>query len=94
MVQQSFESLVVDVLHEAQKLGGREWSELSADCKPIGDLEGFDSLTAVEATVMIEEKLGCDLELDSVFVSENGKRALTIKEICEQLAKKLERRNQ
>ena len=94
MSEQSFESLVVNVLREAQELSGRKWSELSVDCKPIGDLEGFDSLTAVEATVMIEEKLGCDLELDSVFVSENGKRALTIKEICEGLAKKLERRNQ
>jgi acyl carrier protein len=94
MVQQSFESLVVDVLREAQKLGGREWSELNVDCKPIGDLEGFDSLTAVEATVMIEEKLGCDLEIDSVFVSESGKRALTIKEICDRIAKKLDRRKQ
>ncbi len=94
MSELSFESLVVNVLREAQELSGRKWSELSIDCKPIGDLEGFDSLTAVEATVMIEEKLGCNLDFDSVFVSENGKRALTIKEICERLAKKLERRKQ
>ena len=94
MSQQSYESLVIDVLHQAQEMSGREWAELSIECKPIGDLDGFDSLTAVEATVMIEEKLGCSLESDSVFVSEDGKRALTIKEICERLARKLERREQ
>ena len=94
MVQQSFESLVLEVLREAQELSGREWSDLSLECKPIGALEGFDSLAAIEATVMLEQKLGCDLDLESLFVSENGKRALTIKEICERLAKTLERRAQ
>lgn len=94
MSEQSYESLVVDVLHQAQEMSGRKWSDLSIECKPIGDLEGFDSLTAVEATVMIEEKLGCNLESESVFVSEDGRRALTIREICERLAKQLEGRNQ
>jgi hypothetical protein len=35
---------------------------------------------------MIEEKLGCTLNVDSVFVSEDGKKALTLKEVCERVA--------
>jgi hypothetical protein len=35
MVPQLFESLVLDVLRDAQKLSGRERSELSVDCKPV-----------------------------------------------------------
>jgi len=81
--------VVLDVLHEVQKISAREWSDLGAEAKPIGGLDGFDSLSAVEATVMIEEKLGCKFELDSVFVSEDGKRALTLKEISERLSKLL-----
>jgi acyl carrier protein len=83
------QSTVLDVLREVQKLSGREWSDLAPETKPIGSLDGFDSLSAVEATVMIEEKLGCKLDIDSVFVSDDGRRALTLKEISERLSKLL-----
>lgn len=82
------QSFVLEVLREVQTLSGREWVGLDSSAKPIGDLEGFDSLSGVEATVMIEEKLGLsDLKVDSVFVSENGKRALTVEEIVQRIAK-------
>lgn len=89
MAQDEFRSVVLDVLQEVQTMSGREWSGLGADARPIGTLDGFDSLSAVEATVMVEEKLGCELEIDSVFVSDDGRRALTLVEISERLSKLL-----
>lgn len=89
MTKDEFRSMVLDVLQEVQKMSGREWSDLCADARPIGNLDGFDSLSAVEATVMIEEKLGCELGIDSVFVSDDGRRALTLVEISERLSELL-----
>jgi len=87
MTPQELLPVVLEVLREAQQLSGREWTPLAPDAKPIDVLDGFDSLAGVEATVMIEEKLGTTLDIESVFVSEDGKKALTVKQICERLAK-------
>jgi acyl carrier protein len=78
--------LILQVLQEVQEMSGRPRHPLTVDMKPIGTLDGFDSLAGVEATVMIEEKLGCTLNVDSVFVSEDGKKALTLKDVCERVA--------
>jgi acyl carrier protein len=78
--------LVLEVLQEVQKMSGRRWQPLTPDMKPIGTLDGFDSLAGVEATVMIEEKLKCTLDVESLFVSEDGKQALTLKQVCERIA--------
>ena len=85
MTEAEVKAIVLDVLLEVQSLSGREWNNLDDKSKPIGSLEGFDSLSAVEATAMLEEKLGCTLELDSAFVSEDGNHALTLKEISKRL---------
>lgn len=87
MTPDEVRSVVLDVLHDVQQISGREWSGLDGDAKPIGSLHGFDSLSGVEATVMVEQKLGCRLDLESVFVSDNGKRALTLNQISELLSK-------
>lgn len=89
MSLEAIQAEVLGVLREVQELSGRGWSELRPDLPPIGSLDGFDSLASVEATVMIEQKLGCDLEMDSVFLSDDGTHALTVKQICERLAKLL-----
>ena len=82
------QNIVLEVLREVQTLSGRSWTGLDPTAAPIGSLDGFDSLCAVEATVMVEEKLGCrDLEVESIFVSDDGKRALTVKEIAQRLSK-------
>lgn len=89
MTVDELQSIVLNVLADISKLNGREWKDLGVDAKPIGALEEFDSLSAIEATVMIEAKLGCNLEVESLFVSDDGKRALTVKQICARLAKLL-----
>ena len=84
------QAIVLEVLREVQTLSGRSWTGLDPTAKPIGHLHGFDSLSGVEATVIVEEKLGCrDLEVDSVFISEDGKRALTVREVAQRISKLL-----
>ncbi len=84
------QTIVLDVLRDVQTLSGREWVGLDPNAEPIGQLDGFDSLCGVEATVMVEERLGCgDLDVDTVFVSRDGKRALTVKEIAQRISKLL-----
>ena len=55
--------------------------DLSDDSKPIGSLDGFDSLTGIEATVILEEKLKVSLDAENIFVSEKGDRALRLNDI-------------
>lgn len=90
MSPDEIQSIVFEVLRNFQTLSGRSWTEMDPTAKPIGHLDGFDSLSAVEATVMVEERLGCrDLEVDSVFISEDGRRALTVKETAQRISKLL-----
>lgn len=75
-------STVIEVLQAVQESSGKAYTDLASDDKPIGMLAGFDSLTGIEATVMIEEKLNCEISQSSVFVSEKNDRELTLEEIC------------
>lgn len=77
---------VLEVLREVQELSGRTWTDLGSRSKPIGDLDGFDSLTAIEVTVLLEEQLGCRLDKNNLFVSEDGTRALTLKEVTHRIS--------
>jgi hypothetical protein len=84
------QTIVLEVLREVQTLSGREWAGLELSAKPLGSLDGFDSLSSVEATVMVEERLGCrDLGVDSIFISDDGERALTVEEIAQRASKLL-----
>lgn len=81
---------VLEVLKEVQTLSGRTWSGLPLTANPFNELDGFDSLCSVEATVMLEEKLGhgvLNAKAFSLFVSEDGKRALTLLETSQLIQK-------
>ena len=82
----SIKSVVLDVLREVQEISGEEYVNVSTRDKPLSMLTGFDSLKGVEATVMIEERLKCEIERDSLFVSVDGRRATTLEEICVHLS--------
>jgi hypothetical protein len=88
MSLEEIEGLVLEVLKQVQELSGREWAGLSAGNKPIGELDGFDSLCSIEATIMVEQKLGGDsLGAESLFITDDGIRACTIREIAERIQK-------
>jgi acyl carrier protein len=74
-------SVLIAVIKESQVLSGRSWHPLREDSRPIGALEGFDSLCGLEATTVLEEKFGCSFGDESIFVSSDGTRALTVTEI-------------
>src|ERR1700741_4388387 len=82
------QAAIFDVLKDVQELSGRQWVPLPATAKPIGVLAGFDSLCSIETTVLLELKLGCaPLGPSSLFISEDGKRALTVQEVSQRIHK-------
>jgi len=88
MSLEHIQQAAIAVLREVQMSSGRAWTPLSLTSDPFRDLDGFDSLCSIEATVMLEEKLGFrDLNTVSVFVSEDGKHGLTIAETAQRIQK-------
>ena len=87
MTLESVKKTIAGVIQELQQTSGRPCGELTGSTKPIGDLIGFDSLSAIEATIAIEAALGQGLDVDNVLVAEtNGrKRALTIAGAAERI---------
>ena len=94
MSPETVRAVVIDVLQEIQQVSGRSWSEQGSTSVPISTLDGFDSLSGVEATVMIEAKLGCRLDIETVFVSEDGRRALSIGEVVDRVVRASEGREE
>ena len=95
MSLEKIQQTVLEVLREVQALSGREWAGLPLTSNPFNDLDGFDSLCSVEATVMLEEKLGLgELKATSFFVSEDGKCGLTIAETAQFIQKLTEEKKE
>ena len=76
---------IVEAVTQVQRLSGRPTSGIGPGTRPIGGLEGFDSLNGLEAIVMISSAIGRDIPDDS-FISEDGRRALTISEIADKIS--------
>lgn len=86
MDREQVKILIFETLEYIQKLNGEELVDLSLTTVPVEMLPSFDSLTSVEATVMLEEKLGCgELKCDSIFISDDGTKALSIEEAIEKV---------
>jgi acyl carrier protein len=72
------------VLRQVQAVSGRDCPDITDATKPIGDLDAFDSLMAVEATVLLEQELNVTLAEGTPFISTTGrKRALTVAEVVD-----------
>ena len=78
---------VVQAVVQVQKASGRAAGGIGPSTKPIGGAPGFDSLNGVEVTVALSQSLGYELPDDNLFVSQDGKRALSISEIADDLCK-------
>lgn len=88
MTPDRIQSVILQTLKDIQIVSGRTWQDLPPTAVPIQDMDGFDSLLSVEATILVEEKLGCgELKGESIFISEDGHRALSISEIAEKVMK-------
>lgn len=86
MSSEEIRGTLIRVLIEIQQQSGRSIPDICDDIRPIGDLEGFDSLNAEEAITMLSAQLGNELESD-LFISEGRSRSLRIGEITDRLYK-------
>ncbi len=73
------------VLAEVQSSSGRQPVVVTGDTCPIGDLDGFDSLNGVEASVELSDRLGVDLPGVNAFINEKGTEALKVSEIADNI---------
>ena len=85
MNRESVMQQVILAVVQVQEASGRAVGGIGAGARPIGDAAGFDSLNGVEVTVTLSQSLGHELPDDNLFVSEDGRRALTIAEIADNL---------
>lgn len=65
-----------------QRCGRAAPPAVPGDTRPVIDLSCWDSLLGVEATLIVEEKLGKELDVESIFVTDGeNPRARTFDEI-------------
>ena len=77
---------IIQTVTQVQEASGRATNDIDESTRPIGGVEGFDSLCGVEATVMLAESLGIDIpDSDNPFISTDGKRALSVGAIADNL---------
>lgn len=77
---------IIAAVKQVQEASGRPVGDISPTTRPIGDVPGFDSLNGVEASVILSESLGHELPADyNTFVSKDGRRALSVSEITDNL---------
>ena len=77
---------VVQTVVEVQDTSGRASAGIDASTRPLQDVEGFDSLSSLEATVMLSESLGVTLPDNyNPFISKDGNKALSVNEIADRL---------
>ena len=87
MERQEIITKVIQTVAEVQGMSGRPSAGIDNSTRPVGGVEGFDSLCGVEATVMLSDSLGLHLPEDyNPFISKDGKRALTVEAIADGLS--------
>ncbi|WP_339744855.1 acyl carrier protein [uncultured Rubinisphaera sp.] len=79
--------IVIDVLKSVQEISGRKDSEIVGSTCPIGDLTEFDSLSGVEASAMLSDRVGFELPGVNAFVNEQGTKSLSVNQIAEAICK-------
>ena len=91
MDKQEIVAKVIQAVAQVQQMSGRPSADIGTSTRPVGGVEGFDSLNGVEATVMLSESLRVELPEDcNPFISTDGKRALTVGEIADTLSTYIE----
>jgi len=78
--------LVVETLEFIQELSGEDKVSINEDTVPIGQLPGFDSIRGVEFSMMISEHIPME-KIIRLCVSEDGKKAISLRKIVEKLMK-------
>lgn len=83
MTKNEVRAAVAAAISEIEEQCGRETPPaLPDEMRPVVDLGCWDSLLGVEATLVIEQKIGRELGVESIFVTDGDKpKARSIDEI-------------
>ena len=73
---------VMDAICEIRTHSGKETVQLRANTRPLRDLDDFDSLSGVEAAVLLSNSVGFELP-DHIFTGSKGQRVPSIGEIAD-----------
>jgi len=85
MTRNEMIDIVGEALRESQRMCGRSDDFLVTEATvPIGDLDEFDSLNGIEATQVIEERLGGSLPED-LFIDEETRKPLSVGAVADRL---------
>jgi hypothetical protein len=83
------ERRLIETLYEVQELSGCARVEINLKTCPIDELDGFDSLRGVEATVLLSMKLKQEFKAGkgevNLFVSKDGRHVLKVDETINRL---------
>ena len=85
--REQIRDLVIRSLLDNQEDGARAIpaiEQLTDDVCPIGDLDGFDSYSAMETVVELSDLLGCEID-EGIFITGGRDRRASIGEIVERL---------
>jgi hypothetical protein len=82
------ETIIIEALQELEAGNGGQGNQMSPATVPLHDLGFFDSLLAIETTLVLEERLGCSCNADSIFKDAETAKPLSISEIATRLAQK------
>ncbi|MEX2381191.1 MAG: acyl carrier protein [Opitutales bacterium] len=89
------QSMLLACVRDVQEMCGKAPPALALDTCPFTDLEGFDSLTAVEATGLLSQRLGkkirCGKDEINLFVSKDGRTPLKLLEVVDRMESLVER---
>jgi len=86
MTSTEIEKTIIEALKELQAGCGDAPKEITPTTFPLTDLGFFDSLLAIETTLVLEELLKCSCPDDSVFIDKETAKPLTVAQIAERLA--------
>ena len=75
---------VIEAIAKIQEDSGRLATSMQSSTRPFRDVEGFDSYSGVEATLLLSEMFGHELP-DSVFIPKEGKQILSVTEIADNI---------
>lgn len=87
MNQGEIEQSLIAMLKELQAGAGEPAQELSPATVPLNDLGFFDSLLALETTIILEERFGTSFDADSIFADKESTEPLTVSQIAERIVK-------
>lgn len=86
MTSAEIEKAILETLQELQVGCGEPAQNITSKTLPLTDLVFFDSLLAIETTLVLEERLKCDYPDDSVFIDKETTKPLSVAQVAARLA--------